>query len=153
MDNQGKNLVMKNLVIRQNHIDGVVLEMPIDLVAEKKTLERIFVKGKDRFYWSILAANIVYVKAEGAKVLIYVEENNNGKMVIRQHLNYCSLSDFLQQFPHPDLLRVHRSYVINVQKVIARNERELKLSSGETLPISRTHRPQINRLLPLLKSQ
>ena len=116
-------------------------------------LDFIFVKGNDRFYYRVSVAEIVYVKAEGSKVAFRVKAAERSSEELREYIFYCSLSDFLHQCKHPDLLRVHRSYVVNVQQVIARNERELKLSNGAIIPLSQTYHSSVNKRLPLLRSQ
>lgn len=120
---------------------------------EKRARDLFFVKGKGRFYQRVEVSQVVCVQAEGPKVLIYVSQTAEKAQVGRPHVNYCSLADFMKQCNHPDILRVHRSYAVNINQVVARNERELQLSNGQIIPMSTTYRPQVQALLPLLRSQ
>ncbi len=115
--------------------------------------DRIYIKGPDRFYRCIRIDDLIYARADGSRVLVFEAQKSTSSNAAKTHVNSSSLDSFLQQFTHPDLLRVHRSYAVNINHVIARTERELLLSNQQFIPVSNSFKAALQLRLPLLRSK
>lgn len=73
--------------------------------------------------------SIRYIEAEGNYLNIYCDEK---KHVIRQ-----SLEKFLQEVNNDIFFRIHRSFAVNIQKVIRYSKKEIVMENDTVLPISR----------------
>ena len=78
---------------------------------------------------------IYYLKADNIYVYVVTKDR---KYLIRQ-----SLTGFMEEHPRESLLRIHRSYAVNVNHIqtLARNYVEV---NGEQLPVSRSYRDQLS---------
>jgi len=94
----------------------------------------------------------IYAIADGNYIDIHLFENNQIKKV-SYRLNLSSLE---KQLVSPNLIRCHRSYLVNLKKVnkITGNAQGLKLSFknlSETVPVSRKYTPGIRDFFKLRK--
>jgi DNA-binding LytR/AlgR family response regulator len=83
-------------------------------------------------------ANILYLKADNIYVEVVTAE--------KKHLVRQSLTGFLEEHPRDQLLRVHRSFAVNLDQVdtVARNYVEV---AGQQIPVSKSYREQLaNRM-------
>lgn len=74
------------------------------------TRNTVFIRQKELFI-KVSIENLLWVKADNSYVKLSTEKDSL--------LLSTGLKSFLEQFPHPDLHRVHRSYAANLSKVIA----------------------------------
>jgi len=121
-----------------NHPSNINIDGKIDLVTEN-----------NRDNLSIYSTDILYL--ESADNYTQIAYLNNHK--IRKELLRGSLKSFELQIHHPNIVRCHRSYIVNLAKVleITGNAQGYKLgiSDGDKLvPVSRNYGKDI---LPLLK--
>lgn len=85
---------------------------------------------KDGYETVLVQINdIIYIEAEGNYLTLFC---NNKKYVIRQ-----SMEQFINESNSALIFRVHRSFAINIRKVVRYSKKEITMSNGETLPISR----------------
>lgn len=84
--------------------------------------------------------DILFIKADN----IYIEVHTvKAKIVSRQ-----TLSAALEKLPEDQFIRVHRSYAVNIRKIDSVSRSSLKIGNV-TIPISRTHRADVFRVLDL----
>lgn len=105
-----------------------------------------FVKEGYR-YVRIEVADVVFVEALGSNVKISTDKNT---VVLTANLN-----SFLQQSAHPALVRVHRSFIVNLHHVHAFDAGRVYLSYQgglQEVPVSKTYREDFQRRLPRLRS-
>ena len=79
--------------------------------------------------------------------LLYLEADNIYTVMLttsRKYLLRLTLSSILERISQPDLVRIHRSYAVNIQKVDAFNDVEVSIGT-QLLPLSRTHRDDFLR--------
>jgi DNA-binding LytR/AlgR family response regulator len=106
---------------------------------------RFFIKkGSDGFADGIHIDEFLYAKAAGGYVDIHT---NNQRYTVS-----ATLESFLKQYPHPDIIRIHRSYAVNVRKVIKRGDAVLMMSNEEILPFSRSHKKLVDQFFGTIKS-
>ena len=63
-----------------------------------------------------------------------------------------NLKMFSTQFSHPKLIRVHRSYIIQIDRIQAIKGRSLVIQEAD-IPFSNHFIPDINKLLKLIKTR
>lgn len=98
------------------------------------------------------ALNFLVVKADGKMIKIFFDEllyveglkeyvrfvcTNNRKYVVLE-----SLKNLEASLPSPDFLRVHKSYIVAIQKVKALDGNQLEIES-QKIPISREKREEV----------
>lgn len=92
-------------------------------------------------------ASIIWVMALGANVKIITEKDT--------YVLTANLTSFSQQVPKDFMVRIHRSYIINIQHLASYQGGRLfmKYQQGEQeLPIGKTYRSKVKDLFPRLKS-
>jgi len=102
--------------------------------------ERIFLKVNGRFEKILLDE------------ILWIESDHNYSTIVTVNQKYVlidSLVSIEEKLSHPHFLRVHRSYIVNMQKVDSFEEYRLFIQKAE-IPVSKTHRPEIIRHFKLL---
>ncbi len=99
--------------------------------------DRFFIKDKDILH-RVNVSDILWVEAGGAYCTIMT--------VQKSHTLTMNLGNFNEKFNHPLLVRVHRSYVVNMDKVTGINGNMLIMETGEKeIPIGETYRDDVNK--------
>lgn len=93
-----------------------------------------FTKTAKNSYVRVDSNDLLYVQAAGSSVEIFTSQS---KYILSANLN-----SFCSQFPHPSLLRVHRSYVVNILKVLEIEDNYLILK-GNSVPVGRSYREKV----------
>jgi DNA-binding LytR/AlgR family response regulator len=102
--------------------------------------DRIFIKENDVLH-RVDLNDLLWIKAEGS----YCEV----RTVQRKFMLAIPMGMFHEKFTHPHLVRVHRSYVVNIDKVNAIKGNELFIRGAEeTIMISEKYKDQLDKLLP-----
>ncbi len=92
----------------------------------------------------ILISDIHYLEADGRYCIIGLESK---KYLIRQ-----PLKEMLQRLARGQFLQVHRSYIVNMEKVSSINLEDQVIHLGKTnVPLSRREKDQVMKRLNLLK--
>lgn len=102
--------------------------------------DRIFVRYKDQMV-KVVIEDILFVKADGSYCLITTEEN--------EYILSVPLKTLEESLPTNNFMRVHRSYVVNLNKIEALNDNQeyLSLSGSKQIPVSRRFKSEVlNRL-------
>lgn len=100
--------------------------------------DRFFIKDKDILH-RINIADVLWIKAEGSYCTIMTAQ--------KSHTLSMSLAAFSERYTHILLLRIHRSYVVNMDKVIALNGNTVVIEGGEKIPIGETYRDEVLKRL------
>jgi hypothetical protein len=109
------------------------------LKAEKnKFLKGYLTVRADRQQAKILFEDIDYIESMGDYVKIITDSNE--PIITRERISHI-----IKELPE-NFLRIHRSFVVNSQKVEFFFKTEVKVN-GEILPISRTYKKEVNRQL------
>jgi DNA-binding LytR/AlgR family response regulator len=102
--------------------------------------DRIFVRHKDRMV-KVVIEDILFVKADGSYCLITTEEN--------EYILTVPLKTLEESLPGSSFMRVHRSYLVNLNKIEALNDNQeyLSLGGNKHVPVSRRFKSEVlNRL-------
>jgi len=114
--------------------------------SENKTVEklavipkrnRFFLKG-DKKYHQIVTQEILFIEAYGNYTKLFMEE----EMII----GHQKISSFEELLPKGDFLRVHKSYIIAVDKIKSIEGNRIVIQEHK-IPIGQTYRKEINDLL------
>ena len=95
----------------------------------------------DRRLVKIQFDEILLVEAQGDYILIKTE-----KEVIRVH---TTLKNIQEKLPDDRFLQVHRSYVINVSRIVDIEDNSVLIGKN-VIPISRANRPELLKRINLL---
>jgi DNA-binding LytR/AlgR family response regulator len=110
--------------------------------------DHFFMKGSRNSYTKVIVRDIQWV--ESVRGGIEINYADNQKLMLT-----ASLNSFIQQFSHPDLIRIHRSYIINKRKVVNIKEKSFEIQLNKkckTLPCSSTYWKTLNQTFLKLKS-
>lgn len=100
---------------------------------EKQNL--CFQYKKGRTYHRILYSSILYFKSEGKKVYIILDDDSKEF--------YGKIDLIMSEVPLQKFIRIHKSYIINLNYIKEYCFESVKMSDGEVLAISKTYRKDI----------
>ena len=95
---------------------------------EESTLKDSFFVKSEHAYQKIEIARLLYIKGEGSYTKLQLD---NERLVLR-----ASLKDFEFLESDPKLLRVHRSYIVNTEKIDKIHSKHLEIMEFE-IPITK----------------
>jgi two-component system response regulator LytT len=101
--------------------------------------DSIFVK-KQHLYYRIPFKDIMYIKADNVYLEVYTKE--------QMFLVRSPLKDYLEKLPSNSFFRSHKSYIINVEHVMAVNAKDV-LIGDELIPISKDFKDFILKAMNL----
>jgi DNA-binding LytR/AlgR family response regulator len=114
----------------------------IDRVREKmeqnhqqKITNDIFIKTDGRIV-RIPVDDLLYIETVGDYVMFFT---NDGK-----HMVHSTLKRIDEKLNHPQLLKVHRSYIINLSKVVDIEDNTIVINK-KVIPVSRQYKPLLLR--------
>ena len=105
--------------------------------------ECLFLKRRD-MYEKVNISDILYVEAGGSSLKIVT----NSK---RSYVLSINLKKFTSQVTNSDLVRVHRSFIVNLAQVDAIKGRLLVVGEKD-IPFSDSFIPQIGSYLPVVRT-
>lgn len=96
----------------------------------------------DRRLVKIDLPTICYVQAKGDYIFVKTDDN--------EYEVHASLKKIEQKLPTSLFLKVHRSYIINVKKIIDIEDNSVLINKDVIIPVSRSNRPDLMKRLDLL---
>lgn len=114
---------------------GVPIEPALSPVPSSS--EYIFIKT-ERSFQRIDFQSILHIEAIKNHIRVVTTEGN--------FISLQSLSEFEAQLPIEEFLRIHRSYIININQV-ARFDKHSIAHNQQTLPIGRSYKEQVREVL------
>ncbi len=101
--------------------------------------ESLFVRSEYKMV-KIDMNDIEYI--EGLEDYVKIHILNN-----RPVLTLMTMKAFLEKLPATRFLRIHRSYIISLDKLLSVSNKKVLLKTGTTLPVSDTYSPVLNKLV------
>ncbi|MCW3465142.1 LytR/AlgR family response regulator transcription factor [Chitinophaga nivalis] len=95
----------------------------------------LFVKA-DRKHYKIAPDSILYI--EGLKDYIRIHTSDEKIMVLE------NMKDMLEKLPTNQFVRIHRSYIIPLNKIKVIEGNQIQLTDGTYLPIGETYRKMVS---------
>lgn len=120
-------------------VDEVVV--PVKQQQEDQDTENTLYVNVDRRLVKIDIPSISIIEAKGDYIKIKTEDKN--------HIVHSSLKKIVEKLPSKHFLKVHRSYVINIDKIIDIEDNSV-LIEKDVIPVSRVNRNELRRRLNLL---
>lgn len=116
-------------------------EKPVSFSQNNNTLQdsskKIFIKG-DRKYHQIALSDILYLESYGSYVKIFLKES----MI----LTHETTSHFENILPKPSFMRVHKSYIVAIQKIEIIEGNRLKIGDKQ-IPIGNFYKKDVKKLI------
>lgn len=114
---------------------------------ETELHNHFFVKGTGHYYHRVSIDELLWIESVRGGIQIITES--------QPFMLTASMSSFFNQFHHPKLIRVHRSFAVNHTKVTAINEHTIIIpykSQDKRILISRTYWDKVKYHFDMLKS-
>lgn len=110
-----------------------------EVIAEQNpsNIEKIFIKG-DKKYHQVALADILYLESYGSYVKIYLAS----QMI----LTHETTSHFENILPKSSFLRIHKSYIVSIQKIDTVEGNRLKIGE-KSLPIGNFYKKAVKALI------
>lgn len=108
---------------------------------KEETSEKEMYVNIDRRLIKIVFETIYLIEAKGDYILIKTEDKN--------YTVHSTLKKIEEKLPEQLFLKVHRSYIININKIIDIEDNSV-LIARDVIPISRSNRPELMKRLNLL---
>lgn len=101
----------------------------------------VFVKHDSR-YIKILMDDIHYVEALADYVNIYLENS--------RHTILSTMKAIESKLPERDFVRVHRSYIVRIDKIVEIEDNTIILHGNKMIPVSRSYKENLMKHLRML---
>ena len=125
----------------ENFVRPVSEAAPISPGLVKTTSEKELYVNIDRRLIKIAFETIYLIEAKGDYILIKTEDKN--------YTVHSTLKKIEEKLPDSIFLKVHRSFVININKIVDIEDNSV-LIARDVIPISRANRPELMKRLNLL---
>jgi DNA-binding LytR/AlgR family response regulator len=124
------------IALRNYELQKAVSETKSDKEAHPKSL---FIKDGEHFQ-KINFDDILYLSSDHVYVTVHTIQK---KFLVRS-----TMQEYLEKFDRSKFIRVHRSYVVNIDKVEKTNPTYL-IINDEKVPVSKNHKEHLMKLLNL----
>lgn len=105
--------------------------------------DAFFVKTKHNKLEKVLMSELLFVKGAKESVEIFTSK--------RRYFHSANLKSFLSQVTHPNIIRVHRSYIVNCSKIEAIHDGSL-IIKNTSVPIGPSYKSLLGQVLLKLKA-
>lgn len=119
------------------NVETTAVESGIDKENKVTNIEKIFVKG-DKKYHQIALAEILYLESYGSYVKIH--------LLNQMILTHETTSHFENILPKSAFLRIHKSYIVAIQKIETVAGNRLKIGD-KSLPIGNFYKKAVKALI------
>jgi DNA-binding LytR/AlgR family response regulator len=133
------DLALHNFAETKTHGDKAKV-LPMHNSSGKRNEKELFLQLREYIF---IKQNYRFVKFKLAEVL-FAEADNNYVNIHTQGQKYAlrlSLSDLLERLQFPRLIRIHRSYAVNLDAINSFDDQLIKIGSHE-IPIGRNFRQE-----------
>ena len=89
----------------------------------------------DKIFYKIKLSDIFYVKSDSNYVEVFLES--------KKHLVRSTLKNFSDLLPSNMFIQVHRSYIVNLNKISSIGDGEVRLNNDSTAPLSANYKEQV----------
>ena len=138
------------------------LVKPFDLISLRAALEVVFRNQEPSDRDSSLQEDCVLVKTQGIlqkvyyKDIVYINSEGNYSTLLCKDKKKCvlkiSLRQILRALPAETFIRIHKSYVVNLERVDAIDTRSKEvIAGGERLPIGKEFKNDLQQRFRIFK--
>ncbi|WP_333624257.1 LytTR family DNA-binding domain-containing protein [Sphingobacterium siyangense] len=132
--------------IRQERFDQAMEKVFKLILADQVSIldQNITIPGKNKGnYIKIRLGDVCYITSDSNYMTAIVKE--------KRYIFISSLEKIDEQFPSNHFIRVHRSYLINMNKITSIQGNLVYMENGDKIPIGRTYRKTVLPILVSLK--
>lgn len=137
-------LAINNFAVSKQQETGKIIPLDKNAVRPNTSPEReMILRMNDHIF---VKHNYAFVKIKLAE-LLYIEADNNYISLItpdKKFLLRMALSQLLDKINHKGLVRVHRSYAVNIGCIQSFNDQEVEIN-GQQIPIGRNYKEEFLR--------
>ena len=127
------------------------IELAVQSLKEKAVIQKTtFVRKNDLFfkkkgvYYKVLIKDILFIKADSDYTITYTEEGD--------FVSSIRLNDYLELLEGHTFIRIHRSYILNLDKASTLDYENNKINvQGHTLPFSRRIKSELLKNIRFVK--
>lgn len=132
----------KNKIFRKTELEKLINTV------EALRNRQLIIRGQNETVF-MPASKVLYLKAEKEYTNIhFLEGETEQEIITSRHLGFWE-NEF-SEFP---FLRIHKSYLVNLQHIVSFANRKVKLSNGTRLEISRDRKQEIELKIISFKTQ
>ena len=89
----------------------------------------------DKIFYKIQLSDIWYVKSDSNYVEVFLES--------KKHLVRSTLKNFSELLPTNQFIQVHRSYIVNINKIQSLGDGEVSLTNEKVTPLSANYKEDV----------
>jgi len=125
------------------------IQKPVTLPRLQKAVRRI--SNQDQQH-EVLSTEYIFIKVDGRLVRIMLKDilfiETLGDYIVfftvdkQKYIVHSTLKAMDSKLIHPDFVKVHRSYIVNISKIVDIEESNLVIAD-KVIPISRSHKSQL----------
>jgi tetratricopeptide (TPR) repeat protein len=87
------------------------------------------------------SSNILFVKSDGHYVEYYLDSKSNPEV------DRCTMIEVEKMLPTQSFVRIHKSYIVNINRIKIINSNKIMLDTGEWINLSRVYKDRLNGIL------
>ncbi|WP_417856748.1 LytTR family transcriptional regulator DNA-binding domain-containing protein [Xanthomarina gelatinilytica] len=126
--------IKKEVIDIQQNIDEIKAKKKLNEIESNKVIQ---LKSKA----TINSLSILYVKSDGHYVEYYLESKN------KPEIDRSSMIEVEKMLPSPSFVRIHRSYIVNINRIKIINSNKVMLDTGEWINLSRVYKERLKSIL------
>jgi DNA-binding LytR/AlgR family response regulator len=132
-------LILKKMLQTKEVLEEVKTTLASENEELHKALKTSTIQLKSK---AVLNVNeILYVKSDGHYMDFYLEEKQNPE------IDRSTVNSVLELLPTTNFIRVHKSFIVNVDKIKIINSNQLMLTNGTWVKLSRTYKQGLKDIL------
>ena len=120
------------------YFESVSLKMQNDTSHNSDARERFIYVKSDKKNHKIFLTDILFIESLKDYILIRTKE--------RKIISKIPISHFGKQLPIPDFIRIHKSYIVSIDKIDSFNNEIIDVA-GKELPIGRSYKESVMNVL------
>lgn len=125
---------------QKNKKDLQLLQNKLKVLSKKKAVHpKSLIKLKSNAV--IDTNNLLYIKSEGHYLNFFI----NGKK--NPEIDRNSLINILETLPSNQFVRIHKSYIVNIDRIKIMNSNKIMLDTGEWINLSRVYKQALKDIL------
>ncbi|PWI31652.1 hypothetical protein DI383_03000 [Flavobacteriaceae bacterium LYZ1037] len=133
-------LLKRNRIIKN---EVKVIQQNIEIIRESKVGNKVVdekvIQLKSKA--SINSSNILYVKSDGHYVEYHLDTKKNPEV------DRNTMIEVEKLLPSKSFVRIHKSYIVNINKIKIINSTKIMLDTGEWINLSRVYKERLKNIL------